>query len=578
MAQQDSATSTPESERSTNAQKTATERSPPMMRKGPRFWVILVVLALISLLTSLEATVTSTVLPSIVADLDGGENYIWISNAYFLAVAALQPMFGQLANVFGRRWPMIISAAVFMIGSGHSPRSSLPDGDQSLLTRGAMHRAPNMAVMIGGRAIQGIGGSGISVLCETVICDLVPLRERGTYMAIVFGMVSLGAAFGPLFGGLIVRYSTWRWAFYMALPIGGVSLVLLVAFLHVKYDKSQTLATKLSSLDWLGNAVFIGGSSPVLIALSWAGSQYAWSSYQVLVPLLVGLATLGGFVALEGNARLVPNPIMPIYLFSHRITAIAFLLTFLHGVITMWAFYFLPVYFQGVLGATAYRSGIMLLPTILTLLPAAIVGGVLLTKLGQYKPILVVSFAFIVVGFGLLSLLDENSSTSAWVGFQVVESFGAGFSMAALLPALLAPLTDKDTALATGTWAFMRSFGTVWGVAVAGTIYSNRAAQLAGSGAISNDAAVAADFVAGGAYGAASAHFLDSLSAQTRAKVVAVQSSALQRSWQVALGFGAVGFVAAAAVKQIPLRKSLETDFGMVEKRDRPIEEEGRGT
>lgn len=136
-----------------------------------------------------------------------------------------------------------------------------------------------MALMIAGRAVQGIGGSGISVLCEAVICDLVPLRERGTYMAMVFGMVSIGVALGPLFGGLIVSYSSWRWAFYMSLPIGGVSLVLLFAFLHVKYDKSQTLATKLSSLDWLGNAVFVGGSSPVLIALSWAGGKYPWSSY-----------------------------------------------------------------------------------------------------------------------------------------------------------------------------------------------------------------------------------------------------------------------------------------------------------
>jgi hypothetical protein len=435
-----------------------------------------------------------------------------------------------------------------------------------------------MAMMVGGRAIQGMGGAGTSVLCEIVICDLVPLRERGTYMAIVFGMVSFGAALGPVFGGLLVSYSTWRWAFYLTLPISGASLVLLVPILHVKYDKSKTLATKLSSLDWLGNAIFIGGSTPVLIALGWAGGQYAWSSYQVLVPLIVGLATLGGFVLLEGNARLVPNPIMPLYLFAHPTAAIAFLLAFLHGVVTLWAFYFLPVYFQGVLSATPYRSGIMLLPTILVLLPAGILGGVLLTKLGRYKPILAVSFALIVVGFGLFSLLDENSSTAAWVGFQVVESFGAGLSLAALLPALLAPLTDKDTALATGTWAFMRSFGIVWGVAVGGTTYTNRATQLAESGAISSNATVAADFAAGKAYGDASAQFLESLSTQTRVQVIAVQSSALRRSWQVAIGFGAVGFIAAALMRQIPLRKELETDFGIDEKKGKPVEEVAKGT
>ncbi len=440
-----------------------------------------------------------------------------------------------------------------------------------------MRRATNMATMIGGRAIQGIGGAGIGVLCEIVICDLVPLRERGTYMATVFGMVGIGAALGPLFGGLLVSYSTWRWAFYMILPIGGVAIVLLIAFLQVKYDKSQTWATKISSLDWLGNTLFIGGTVPVLIALGWAGGQYPWSSYQVLVPLIVGLATMGVFVVLEGNARLTPNPIMPLHLFGNFTSSIVFLLTFLHGTVTMWALYFLPVYFQGVLAVDAYNAGINLLPTILALLPGAIIGGLLLSKFGRYKPILVICFALIVIGFGIFTLLDENSSTGAWVGFQVLESFGAGFGMGALLPALLAPLTDKDTALATATWSFMRSFGVMWGVAVAGTIYTTRAAQLAGSGAIS-DAAVAAEFMAGGAYGAAEVHFLDSLSAQTRAQVISVQSTALQRSWQVATAFGAVGLIAAAVMKQIPLRKENDTDFGMVEKKDKPAEEEARGT
>ncbi|GAW16653.1 hypothetical protein ANO14919_060890 [Xylariales sp. No.14919] len=532
---------------SVDIQNTAKRESPRQTRRGPRFWAILGVLALTSLLTSLEATVTSTVLPAIISDLGGGDNYIWVANAYFLALASLQPMFGQLANVFGRRWPMIFSAAAFILGSG------------------ICGGATNIATIIAGRAIQGIGGSGISVLCETIICDLVPLRERGNYMAIMFGMISVGAALGPLFGGLLVTYSTWRWAFYLALPIGGPALVLLYVFLHVNYDKSQTLATRISNLDWLGNTVFVGASTSVLIALSWAGGEYPWSSYEVLVPLVVGAVALAAFVALEAT-RFVANPMVPLHLFANPITAVVFLLTFLHGIVTMWAFYFFPVYFQGVLGATPYRSGIMLLPTILALIPAVIIGGLLLTKFGRYKPILVVALAFIVIGFGLFSLLDENASTGAWVGFQIIESVGTGLAIPALLPALLAPLTDKDTALATGTWAFMRSFGITWGVAIAGTVFSSRAAQLAGSGAISSDAAVAAAFTAGGAYEAATAQFLESLSAETRAQVVMVQSSALRLSWQVGIAFGALGFVAAAVMKEVPLRKELDSEFGMTEK------------
>ena len=424
-----------------------------------------------------------------------------------------------------------------------------------------------MNMLIAGRVLQGVGGSGLSVLVETVICDLVPLRERGNYMALVFGMISLGTSLGPLFGGLIVQYSTWRWAFYMALPIGGPALVLLVLFLHVNYDRASGLATKLGSLDWLGNVVFIGASCSVLIALSWAGVQHAWSAWQVLVPLIVGMVALAGFLTLEAS-RFVSNPMMPLHLFKNQVSSGIFVTTFIHGIITMWAFYFLPVYFQGVLKASPYRSGIMLLPTILALVPAAIIGGLALTKFGRYKPILALAFALVVIGFGLFSILDENSTTGAWVGFQIIESLGTGLAIPVLLPALLAPLTDGDTALATGTWAFMRSFGVTWGVAIAGVVYSNRAKQLTRSGAIT-DPAVAVQFESGGAYRDATAEFLDSLSEKTRDEVIRVQSSALQRSWQVAIAFGAVGFLVAALLKEVPLRKELDTEFGIVEEKDK---------
>ncbi|KAM3454731.1 hypothetical protein NHJ6243_008771 [Beauveria neobassiana] len=556
MAEHNAVASTTKSKETSDDSPDGT--TPNTFERGPRFWAIIVVLAIISLLTTLEGTVTSTIMPSVVDDLGGGELFIWVSNAYFLTMTSLMPMFGQLANVFGRRWPLILSGVVFMIGS------SVCGG------------ANSMAAMIAGRALQGVGGAGIGVLCEIVICDLVPLRDRGTYMGAVLGMVGIGAALGPLFGGLLVSYSTWRWAFHMSLPIGGVAVVLLFAFLKVKYDKSQTWATKFSSLDWLGNFLFIGGSVPVLIALGWAGGQHSWSSYQVLVPLLVGLATMSAFVVIQGNERLTPNPIMPLHLFSNSISSAVFLITFLHGIVTMWVLYFLPVYFQGVLGVSAYRAGIYLLPTILALLPGAIIGGLLLSKFGRYKPILVFCFATVVIGFGIFTLLDEKSSTGVWVGFQIVESFGAGAGIAAMLPALLAPLTDKDTALATATFGFMRSFGVMWGVAIAGTVYTSRAAQLAGSGAI-NDPAVTAKFKVGGAYGAAQSRFLELLSPQIRAQVISVQSTALRRTWQVAIAFGAIGLIAAIVMKQMPLRKENKTEFGMVDK-DKLTDEEANDT
>lgn len=269
---------------------------------------------------------------------------------------------------------------------------------------------------------------------------------------------------------------------------------------------------------------------------------------------------------------------MPLHLFADRVTSSVFLITFLHGVVLIWAMYFLPVYFQGVLGASPYRSGFMLLPTILVMIPGAMAGGLLMSKTGRYKPTLIVAFALVVLGFGLFSLMDEHSSTGTWVGFQVVESLGAGLAIPTLLPALLAPLSDRDTALATGTWAFTRGFGTVWGVAIAGTVFSNRAAQLASSGAISGNTTVAADFAVGGAYQDTPARFLDALSSspETRAQVVAVQRWALQRSWQVAIAFAAAGFVVAVLLQEVPLWEELDSEFGMTEKANaNKSEEEG---
>lgn len=441
---------------------------------------------------------------------------------------------------------MILATAAFVLGSGLS---------------GGANTVP---AMIASRVIQGIGGSGVSVLAEIIVSDLVPLRERGTYMAVVFGMVAVGAALGPLFGGLIASYSTWRWAFYMALPIGGPATVLLFVFLRVRFDRSAAWTAQVLQLDWLGGAVFIGGCSAVLTALSWAGIHYPWSSYKVLVPLIIGMVALMCFVAIEGTS-FIKNPMVPLRFFRSSIVSIVFLITFLHGMVAMWGIYLLPVYFQGVLGVTPYHSGVNLLPTILVIIPGAIIGGMLLSKLGRYKPILLVAYAFIVVGNGLFTLLDENSTTAAWVGFQMISSFGTGLAMPALLPAMLAPLTDGDTALATGTWAFMRSFGTVWGVAIAGTVFSNRAEELARAGGIASNAMVAAQFAAGDSFQMATKTFLDSLSGETRTEVISLQSRALKRSWQVAVAFAGLGFVAALFLKEVPMRTELETDYGIAD-------------
>ena len=397
-----------------------------------------------------------------------------------------------------------------------------------------------MTMLIAGRVIQGAGAGGVGVLIEMIICDLVPLRERGSYLAIVLGIVAFGTALGPFFGGLIVEYSTWRWVFYLNLPIGAVALVLLVAFLKVRWNKDVNFATKLTSIDWIGNAIFIAAICAILIALSWAGAVYPWSSYHVLVPLIVSLVGLAGFLAFEGS-RFAPHPTMPLHLMRNRTSATAYILTLLHSMVTLWTIYFLPVYFQGVLGSSPAYSGVQLLPSILVLIPFAIMGGTALTKFGRYRPIHSAGFALIVISFGLFDLLDQNASTGAWVGYQIIGAAGAGLIVSTLLPAVMAPLSESDTALATSTWAFLRSFGVIWGTAIPAAIFNGRFDELATR--VITDPVIRGQLVNGRAYGHATAAFLDTLSASTRGQVISALNESLRRTWQVGIGFAALGFL-----------------------------------
>ena len=459
---------------------------------------------------------------------------------------AFQPLYGQLANIFGRRYPFIISTVAFVLGSG------------------ICGGADNITMLIAGRALQGIGAGGINVLIEIIICDLLPLRERGNYLAVIFGLVALGTAAGPVFGGLIVQHSSWRWVFYLNLPVGGAALVLLVVFLQVNYRRDSTFVGKVSKIDWVGNIIFVLSMVSILIALSWAGTKYPWSSFRIVVPLVLGFLGCVTFLFYEGS-RYCAAPVMPIHLFRHRTAAVSFILTFLHSVVTIWAIFFLPVYFQGVLASSAGRSGVQLLPTILALIPFAAAGGGIVAKFGRYRPIHHTGFAMMIVGFGLLSLLDADSSTTEWVIFQVIEAAGAGLVIPTLLPAVQAELTDADTALATSTWSFVRSFGMIWGATIPAAIFNNRVSQLSEQ---IGDTRVVAGLGNGKAYEHATRAFLDSLpDVKLRSQVISIFADALQTMWYVAIAFAGFGFLIVIMEKEVPLRKELDTDFGMIDTR-----------
>ena len=280
--------------------------------------------------------------------------------------------------------------------------------------------------------------------------------------------------------------------------------------------------------------------------------------------MILGLAGFGAPPAYE-KSQFCVEPTMPPHLFSNRTSLVAFLLTFLHTLVTIWALYFLPIYFQGVLRSTPGRLGVQILPTVLFLIPFAATGGKLVARFGLYRPIHLAGYGIMAVGFELFSILPQTSSMAQWVIFQALEAAGAGLLLPVLLPAVQAPLTDADTALATSTWVFVRSFGLVWGATIPAAIFNNRFDQLDPSQI--QDPAVVALLSGGNAYQHATRLFVENFPAPVARQVSGVILASLKRTWQIAIVFAGLGFALVSLEKEIKLRQGLDTDFGIKDKK-----------
>ncbi|KUJ10081.1 putative multidrug resistance protein fnx1 [Mollisia scopiformis] len=527
-----------------SAEKATPEPASP--NRGWRFWAIMTSMAVSSVLAGLDATAVSTAMPSIIHDLGTSQGYTWIANAYLLTTTAFTPIFGQTANIFGRRALTILSIVLFAIGSAIAGP------------------APSLGVLVLGRAIQGIGCAGLNTMVEMVVCDLVPLRERGKFMGFIFGIYAISTTIGPLIGGAFATYATWRWIFYLNLPLSGITLAMVLLSLGALPKKSSFSLKSLARVDFLGNALLIASITSILIALTWGGGQYTWSSYHTVLPLVLGLAGLLLFLAFETR---VPEPTTPFRLFANRTSLIGFLCAFIHNMLVFWILFILPIYFQAVLNKSAFRSGVDVLPTAAVCMPFTILSGGLMTKLGRYKPLLIAGFAFFPLSLGLFSLLDQNSSTGTWVGFQILAAVAIGVITPVTLPTVLTPLEERDTAVGTATWAFMRGFGTIWGAAIPLAVFNSKANSLVTSRLSSNPSAQQL-LQNGGAYTlAAGGSVYSALGLEANPAledtVRGIYTDALKLCWQVGLAFALAGFLLSWGTRELRMREELETEFGL---------------
>ncbi|KAK3370719.1 major facilitator superfamily domain-containing protein [Lasiosphaeria ovina] len=522
----------------TDAEKPEEEED---FERGFRFWTIIIGLGITTLLASLEHTVVTTAGPYILQDLELRENFIWISNAFFICSTAFTPLFGQLCNIFGRRWVFLTIVSIFTFGSGICGGA----------TTGGM--------LIAGRAVQGVGSGGIVLTVNILVSDLCPLRKRGQYMAVILAIFGIGMAIGPFVGGAIAEHSTWRWVFYINLPIGGVSLVTMFLFLRVSYHDGRSLGEKLRRIDLIGNLILMAGTVAILYSLTYAGTIYAWDSWHTLVPLLLGFLGLGLFVAFDASG-IAPEPVMPVRLFANRTSIIVLINTFLNSVVYFWCLYFLPVYFQSVALYSPERAGYSLLPQAVAGIPGAMIAAISLSRWGKFKPIHLSGFALTTLGLGLLSLQDADTSIPEWAVFQIVIALGIGIVIDTLLPAFQAPVSEADQAAATSTWGFIRAFGAIWGVAIPAVIFNNRIDEALDS---VSDSSARALLGGGGAFQQASATFVEQFPPNVQTEIRSLYANALHRVFWIGAIFAGVAAALVLIEREVPLRKQLETEYGL---------------
>lgn len=363
-------------------------------------------------------------------------------------------------------------------------------------------------------------------------------------------------------GRVIKVINIYIQVFYINLPVGGAALVVLYLGLHVKYNKEMTFLQKLRRIDFIGNMILILSSLSLLFALTDGGSKYDWSSYHIVVPLVLGLVGFVVFPFYEAS-RFCIEPVIPNRLFTSRTAIIIAICTFANSIILYWVVYFLPIYFQAVLGSSPARAGVQVIPMTVVVIPGAAVAVVVLSKWGKYRILHQVGFGITTLGLGLFSLQNMHTTTAEWAVFQVIPAMGGGMVLNTLLPAFQAGLQEADQAAATATWAFIRSLGFIWGVAIPAAVFNNRFEQLSYR---IDDAATRELLSHGHAYQYGSRDFVNSFPEPLKGQIIGVYSDSLKVVWYVALGISSIPFLLSFGEKQIKLRKELDTEYGLEEK------------